>query len=934
MVIGCYRINLAQNNITVHAKVNPESHKISIVQSLTYVNTQETPVNYIVLNDWTSSYSDSDTPLVKKFLNEFQTHLYIAKDKDRGFTRIESITDSANNPVQFQYVKEHKDLLKVFLKTPLNKNQKVNLNFDYVLKIQSDRFTSYGISKEGNFNLNAWYFTPAVFDGSNWKLYSNLNFDDPYCAKSNVQITVDVPSDYHVHSALKLLNLGAENKRHKFQFSGSGVKSHNVYITTENFKSFKNESTEVLTDIHLKRTNSTKENEIISRVHFFLKQQLYEVSTEKLVLTNVDLKKNSLYGLALLPDFLSPFPKDFKYEILIAKNLIKKQLDQHMNMDPRRDYWLQNGFQMLLLIKYLETYHPKQKLIGKLADFWGVRSYNFAKLNFKDQYRLTYYQMMRTGRDQALSTPKHRLLSFNERFTSYYKAAIALLYLESYLDAEDAMMWVSEFTNNQNNKQTTIADFETYIKSKTNKNTDWFFKEFTNEFYAADYKIKSISKSNDSVFLKLKNLKKGSYPVSLSSFENNMISTHHWIDGFENERNVVLPKSSSKHWALNYRHQTPEFNRKNNWKSMDSYGINKPLQIRFLRDYQNPNYNQLNIMPVTEFQNVYDGFKFGINFNNRGVLAKQLIYIIAPSYGTKSKTLTGNAKLIYNKFHENGKLYNTMMGLTTERNSFNYGAFFRKFQSFAQFTFRSRENLRSNSSDLLQLRYINIQKDNSSDPLDENTIPPYQIFNIRYNSIDNNIADYKNWYLGLQLSNKFGKINFNYEIRKRTPKDRHYNLRLFAGGFIYNSLPFDENNFDYALDRPSNYLFEYNYLGQSESSGILSQQFINAEGGFKSKLNPATANQWLTSLNASASIWRYVQAYGDIGLVKNRGYKPYFAYDSGIRLDLIIDYFELYFPVQSNLGWEITQSNYPQKIRFVFTTDISKLTTLFTRKWF
>ena len=159
-------------------------------------------------------------------------------------------------------------------------------------------------------------------------------------------------------------------------------------------------------------------------------------------------------------------------------------------------------------------------------------------------------------------------MSFNERFASYYKAAIALLYLESYLDAEDAIIWVSEFTKSSKNQQTTIANFETYIKSQTNKNTDWFFERFTNEFYAADYKIKSISEFNDSVFLKLKNLRKGSYPVSLSSFENNMLSTHHWIDGFENEKTVVLPKSSSKHWVLNYRHQTPEFNRKNNWKSI------------------------------------------------------------------------------------------------------------------------------------------------------------------------------------------------------------------------------------------------------------------------------------------------------------------------------------------------------------------------------
>ena len=117
--------------------------------------------------------------------------------------------------------------------------------------------------------------------------------------------------------------------------------------------------------------------------------------------------------------------------MVIAKNLIKKHLDQHLAVDPRTDYWLKNGFQMLLFINYLDTYYPDQKLIGKLANIWGIKGYNFAKLNYNEQFRLTYYQMMRLGRDQALTTPKDKLLSFNERFTSYYKAAIALLYLKS-----------------------------------------------------------------------------------------------------------------------------------------------------------------------------------------------------------------------------------------------------------------------------------------------------------------------------------------------------------------------------------------------------------------------------------------------------------------------------------------------------------------------
>ena len=56
----------------------------------------------------------------------------------------------------------------------------------------------------------------------------------------------------------------------------------------------------------------------------------------------------------------------------------------------------------------------------------------------------------------------------------------------------------------------------------------------------------------------------------------------------------------------------------------------------------------------------------------------------------------------------------------------------------------------------------------------------------------------------------------------------------------------------------------------------------------------------------------------DVGVVKNKSNNVKFVYDSGIRLNLVTDYFEVYFPIYSNLGWEIGQDNYDQKIRFLF----------------
>jgi len=152
------------------------------------------------------------------------------------------------------------------------------------------------------------------------------------------------------------------------------------------------------------------------------------------------------------------------------------------------------------------------------------------------------------------------------------------------------------------------------------------------------------------------------------------------------------------------------------------------------------------------------------------------------------------------------------------------------------------------------------------------------------------------------------------------------------GSFLYNTS--NSDFFSFALDRPTDYLFDYAYLGRSSSTGLVSQEFIMAEGGFKSKLSTPYANQWITTVNASYSIWNWIEAYGDIGFVKNRQQKANFVYDSGIRFNLLTDYFELYFPLYSNNGWEIAQPHYGEKIRFVVTLSPDKFIQLFTRKWF
>ena len=120
----------------------------------------------------------------------------------------------------------------------------------------------------------------------------------------------------------------------------------------------------------------------------------------------------------------------------------------------------------------------------------------------------------------------------------------------------------------------------------------------------------------------------------------------------------------------------------------------------------------------------------------------------------------------------------------------------------------------------------------------------------------------------------------------------------------------------------------------TETTGLFSQQSIISDGFFKSMLEVRSANQWMTTLNASTNIWNWIEVYGDAGMIKNKNTSPQFVYDSGVRLNLVTDYFELYFPVYSSNGWEIGEKNYGERIRFIITFNPDTLIGLFTRKWF
>jgi hypothetical protein len=298
-------------------------------------------------------------------------------------------------------------------------------------------------------------------------------------------------------------------------------------------------------------------------------------------------------------------------------------------------------------------------------------------------------------------------------------------------------------------------------------------------------------------------------------------------------------------------------------------------------------------------------------------------------YSSNTGKFVGKATfLVEDNIRDEGKLYRIRYLLGGSLFHYAQDAKYTDIVPTIQFLFRDK-NLRVNKNEFIQLRQVYINREKSVF-ISENT-ENYNIFNAKYGNFQSEGTKHYSISNDLQISSKFGKVATELHYRKLFENNRQISLRFYAGAFMFNSS--NSDFFSFGLDRPNDYMFDYNLLGRSETTGIYSQQYVYGEGGFKSKLDTRYANQWITTVNGTFNIWNWIQIYGDAGMLKNKYDKAKFVYDSGLHFNLVPDYFELFLPVYSSNGFSLNDANYGQQIRFVVTLSPKTLISLFTRKW-
>ncbi|MEX0290295.1 MAG: metalloprotease [Flavobacteriaceae bacterium] len=923
-------VSFAQHSNSLTATLEAETQTINIQQEFIYSNDSKDTLNTLYFNDWAHAYSNKNTALAKRFAEDFKKSLHLAKDDERGATEIISVVDDEYRGLEWQRT-TGEDLVKFILNKPLAPGKATKFFITYTVKLPSNKFTPYGYSSRGGYYLKDWYLTPAVYDGA-WQLYSNKNLEDLYTDITDTNINFIFPDSLYLGTNFNEVSITS--------FPGSqyaslkGVSRKNCDIILNPSKRFIKHVTGhliVVTDISSNRYDEILQGVSINRITKFIHENLGDFPYEQLLVSEVDFNKNPLYGLNQLPSFIRPYEAQFQFEMKFLKTALNSYMRETVFLNPRKEKWVADALVNYLMIKFVDQFYPNQKLLGKLSNLWGVRGFHLAEMGFNEQYPFLYMLTARKNLDQALSTPNDSLIKFNQKIANTYKAGLGLAYLAEYLGKEKVDKSVMEFYEAFKLKDVRQEDFEKILKKNADKDINWFFDAYVNTSDRIDFKIKKVIKEEDSLGVILKNKTGTNVPISLFGIKEDSVVSKYWFQDIKTEKTIKIPRNGAERLVLNYDQKIPEFNQRDNWKTLNGFfSSNKKLKFQFLKDSEDPYYNQIFYMPIANF-NVYDGLTPGLRLTNKTLLERPFIFDFAPSYAMLERALVGYARFNYRQYHKKSGMYVTNYSLGGSSYHFQTNSRYSTITPSIGFGWRS-DNLISNKRQSLVLRHVNVFR--TIDPAlgDLETDPDYSVFNVRFNSYNNGIIDYFSWFADGQHASNFTKLAFNLEYRKLFENNRQLNLRFFAGKFLRNKTGSDF--FSFALDRPTDYLFDYGYLGRSEDSGIVSQQIIIAEGGFKSRLENPFANDWMATTNASINIWRWIELYGDVGFIKNKGESTRFVYDSGIRLNLVTDYFELYFPLHSNNGWEISQPNYDEKIRFVVTISPKTLIGLFTRKWF
>ena len=889
-------INYSQDHYKIDLILDPIKNNLIVKQSIEFLNNSNDVISELTLLDWNSSFSNFNSPLSKQLYSEFDSSLLKPNKSTNNPTIIQSLKVNKKN-IDYRRIKDQVDVIILENIGLIKPGEIINIQVDYVINFPDYKILDYGNDRNQKFVINDYFITvPTNFKDR----FSNKGFNDKLNRLNSFYITINKLKDYEIIS-----NADSYIKSEKNTLFFNNKRNLKFIISKKNlFKEYDFIDFNIFSENH---EIMNFEKSIKNKIHSFIKES-FDNPLKKYVFTNKGINESKLYPYSEIPNFIKLFDDNFLNEINIVKLFIKENLRNKLS-NLRSNYWFYSGLEIYYLNKYIVKFHSDKKLIGNYSHLPFFKNHNFSSYSFGDQFFLINNFVFSRDLNQKISSYPEDLTRINYRLNNPYSSFNNLKYLENFIGTKSFKKSINELFNNSNQQIFKV------FKKHSKKDLGWFFNDLINDNKNLDFRI---IKENNNYIIISKN--KNSYPVILRTTFSNNKSKDEYIS-FTNKYNLKLEQSNISKIEVNPPRNLIEKNYKDNIIYINE---KRPkMTFRFFIDFEKEYENQIFYRPLFSY-NLYNGFSPGIILTNKSPLRKKITYILNPQYSFKTDKLIGSINIGLRDVKSKTNILNYNLNLS--KFNYNYDLQYVRFSPTLSYIIKD-ENLKSNKRLFFQLKNISINKQ-----LKFNEKEKYSITSLSILKSNINADKSESLLFNSQLANTFLKTSLTYSFRKYYNTFRQYNFRLFIGKFIRNNSL--KNTYDFSTSSISDYTYSSNLLGRSENEGFFSQQYFKNDAGFKSKINPSFSNDYVVSLNSGITIWKWFEGYLDYGIFKNKGEKLKTGYDTGLKLNIIENYLELYFPILNSEKYILNSNNYSKNIRFTLVLDPENLTNLFTRRWF
>lgn len=943
-------------NTSIDVTLDDKNHMLRGFEEITYVNESPNTLTYIYIHLWPNAYKHDHTPFAEQQYRNKETKFYFAKDQERGF--IDSLQFTIDGESVNYVVSENApDIARLDLPKPLPHGQTIRISTPFRVKIPIV-FSRLGHTGQAYF-ISQWFPKPAVYDKKGWHPISYLDQGEFYSEFGAYDVRITLPKNYVV---MATGNLQTKSEQQWLDsLSTAALPKDTLYN-----KSYPASSTEM-------KTIEFKEGNVHDFAWFADKRWIVRKDTVAVPGTGDVVTaysaflpgyqrswKNGVKYLKGTVRYYSKWVGPYPYKTIKAvqgdmsagggmeyptvtiidrtvggsKDVIVHEAGHNwfygiIGSNERDHAWMDEGMNSFYEQKTthamaLDTNYTPQ-IPDSLKDKFKKKGVTVTVSAEDNPINWAYYQMASTNEDQAIEQTSENFKYINYGVDVYYKTAMMMEWLESYMGEKEFEEGMHEYYNIWKFRHPYPEDFKTVMQGYSSKPIDWFFESLKTD-RKIDYKITGVSNREGKTQINLINKSDVAGPARIDAYLKDSIVGTTWTPPFESSATAQLPDSVKEWDRLSLSRVIPDAKKTNNHYRRNGLFHRGGIQLKPFVNTTLGQKEKIFVLPALGY-NQYDGFELGLLFHNATFPERRFKYMLAPMYGFGSKDIIGAGSIGYSFFPR--RTFKEIL-LQADAKSFHYDrtkvnipeylhARYLKVAPSLSFTFRENRAT-SPVTRRFTLKGYMINEDeynytfSTTDSLFRPGIQTQQnVYGVlRYLHRNDRTFNPFNYSAELQGHQDFVKLNVEGNLRVDYHlKNKGLHIRAYAGKFIAlnnNAPAIGRYYLNSSYTGVNDYLYDDTYFGRTETNNIWAQQISMREGGFKVPTplyaNPiGRSDDWLAAVNLKTDLplkWLPVRLFFDIGTFANAGkLNPSgskLIYDGGVEIHALRNILAVYVP--------------------------------------